>query len=44
MSGYHMGNGGEVSTGQDAFIGYFLSEIGLEVRLPNRLGVMRATS
>ena len=35
-------NGGIVSNDFDGFEIYYLSEIGLEVRLPNRLGVMRS--
>ena len=37
-------NGGEVSSGKDAFTIHYLSEIGLECRLPNRLGILRANS
>ncbi len=37
-------NGGFVANGKDAFTIHYLSEIGIEVRLPNRLGILRATS
>ena len=37
-------NGGQVSSGKDAFTIHYLSEIGLECRLPNRLGILRANS
>lgn len=37
-------NGGMVSNGVDAFQIHYLSEIGPEVRLPNRLGVLAANS
>ena len=36
--------GGEVANGDDAFKVHYLSEIGVEVRLPNRQGILRATS
>lgn len=38
------GVGGQVASGDDAFKIYYLSEIGLEFRLPNRCGILRATS
>jgi hypothetical protein len=37
-------NGGQVNSGKDAFTIHYLSEIGLECRLPNRLGILRANS
>jgi hypothetical protein len=37
-------NGGQVANGKDAFTIHYLSEIGLECRLPNRLGILRANS
>lgn len=37
-------NGGLVSNGDDAFTIHYLSEISVEVRLPNRLGILRASS
>ena len=37
-------SGGVVSNGRDGFTVHYLSECGLEVRLPNRLGILRATS
>jgi len=37
-------NGGMVANGKDAFTIHYLSEIGIEVRLPNRLGILRANS
>lgn len=37
-------SGGMVSNGKDGFTIHYLIECGLEVRLPNRLGVLRATS
>ena len=37
-------NGGLVSSGDDSFRIHYLIECGLEVRLPNRLGILRATS
>lgn len=37
-------NGGLVSSGKDAFTIHYLSEIGLECRLPNRIGILRANS
>jgi len=36
--------GGEVSNGDDSFKVHMLSEIGVEVRLANRMGILRATS
>jgi hypothetical protein len=36
--------GGVVSSGDDKFTVHLLSEIGVEVRLPNRLGILKATS
>jgi hypothetical protein len=38
------GSGGMVASGDDSFKVYYLSHIGIEVRLPNRLGVLRASS
>lgn len=38
------GVGGEVSNGKDAFKIHYFTECGLEVRLPNRLGILAATS
>lgn len=37
-------NGGNVANGDDAFQIHYLSEIGLEVRLPNRMGILAANS
>ena len=37
-------NGGLVSSGDDSFKIHYMIECGLEVRLPNRLGILRATS
>ncbi|KKN46948.1 hypothetical protein LCGC14_0667720 [marine sediment metagenome] len=37
-------NGGQVSTGGDFFLVHYLSECGVEVRLSNRLGILKATS
>lgn len=37
-------NGGKVSNGKDGFTIHYLIECGVEVRLPNRLGILRATS
>ncbi len=37
-------NGGFVSNGDDKFTIHYLAEIGIEVRLKHRLGVLRATS
>lgn len=35
---------GQAANGDDKFTGHFLAHIGLEVRLPNRLGILRAGS
>lgn len=37
-------NGGQVANGGDYFSIHYLCEIGVEVRLANRLGILRATS
>lgn len=37
-------NGGMVSNGKDSFLIHYLCELGVEVRLANRMGVLRATS
>jgi hypothetical protein len=37
-------NGGLVSNGKDSFVIHYLSECGVEVRLANRIGILRATS
>jgi hypothetical protein len=37
-------NGGMVSNGKDSFLIHYLSECGVEVRLANRLSILRATS
>lgn len=37
-------NGGMVSNGKDSFLIHYLCELGVEVRLANRMGILRATS
>lgn len=37
-------NGGMVANGRDGFSVHYLIECGVEVRLPNRLGILRATA
>jgi hypothetical protein len=51
VHGYEVGmvnaygqQGGQVSSGDDKFTVHLLSEIGIEVRLPNRLAILTATS
>lgn len=51
VHGYEVGmvnangqQGGQVSSGDDKFTIHLLSHFGVEVRLPNRLGILRATS
>jgi hypothetical protein len=36
--------GGQVANGDDSFKVHYLSEIGIEVRLANRMGILKATS
>lgn len=44
MMGPNGVSSGMVSNGNDYFTVHLLSQIGIEIRLPNRLGVLRATS
>jgi hypothetical protein len=44
MVGYNGQTGGNMANADDKFSVNMLSEFGVEVRLPNRLGILRATS
>jgi hypothetical protein len=44
MMGPNGASSGQVSNGDDKFTVHLLSQIGVKVRYPNRLGVLRATS
>ncbi len=44
MMGPNGASSGQVSNGDDKFTVHLLSQIGIQVRYPNRLGVLRATS